>query len=488
MQQKTYVYRLLMGLSLGLLVLFQAYWLRSVYREQKELLEADLDNLFTQNIRNLQDSLFRENWIAMRDSMVRRATILIDRPDTPKADDKPVVQVVAVGHDTGSMENRDKKSFPHHVRQREARLERRKRFFINNVNTFKGKASEHGPMLGIFDKKDTLRLETLRNSLQEDMDRASLSFPFALSRHDTVPDIESDPGIVTYHSGGFPPIHLYLVSFSSYEGYLFTRIAPNLLFAFFLLGITSVSFNTIFRSLRQQQKLALLKNDFISNITHELKTPIATVSVALEALQNFQGINNPERTREYLNISQHELQRLSILVDRVLKMSMFENNALQMHTERFDVKKTLEKVMQSMGLQFERAHARVALHVGEGDFFVEGDSVHLTNVVYNLLDNALKYSPSHPEIQISLRQANEQVLLSVQDNGVGIPEEYQKKIFEQFFRVPQEGQQHNTKGYGLGLSYVAEVLRRHSGHIEVSSQPAQGSLFTVTLPKIQPSK
>ncbi|MFM8363020.1 MAG: sensor histidine kinase, partial [Haliscomenobacter sp.] len=118
----------------------------------------------------------------------------------------------------------------------------------------------------------------------------------------------------------------------------------------------------------------------------------------------------------------------------------------------------------------------------------EGDSVHLTNVVYNLLDNALKYSPTQPEIQISLRQANGQVLLSVQDNGVGIPEEYRKKIFEQFFRVPQEGQRHNTKGYGLGLSYVAEVLRRHAGHIEVDSTPAQGSLFTVTLPKTQPSK
>ena len=164
MQQKTYVYRLLMGLSLGLLVLFQAYWLRSVYREQKELLEADLDNLFTQNIRNLQDSLFRENWIAMRDSMIRRATIFIDRPDTPRADDKPVVQVV-VGHDINRNDDRDKK-FPYHVRQREARLERRKRFFINNVNTFRGKASEDGAMVGFFNKKDTLHIETLRNSLQ----------------------------------------------------------------------------------------------------------------------------------------------------------------------------------------------------------------------------------------------------------------------------------------------------------------------------------
>ncbi len=488
MQRQTYVYRLLMGFSLGLLVLFQAYWLRSVYHEQKELLEADLDNLFTQNIRNLQDSMYRENWMAMRDSMIRKA--YAGNLDTAKTDthEKPVIQVVAVGHELGGADKRDKTGFSRHFRQREARLERRKRFFINTVHAFKGKQNAQSPMAAFFDKSDTLHTTALRSSLQEDMARAHLPFPFALSRHDTIPDIENAPGIVTYHSGGFPPIYLYVVSFSDYEGYLFKRIAPNLLFALFLLGITSISFNILFRSLRQQQKLTLLKNDFISNITHELKTPIATVSVALEALQNFQGINNPERTREYLSISQHELQRLSILVDRVLKMSMFENNALQMHIERFDLKRTMEKVLQSMSLQFERAHARVALHVGEGDFFMEGDSVHLTNVVYNLLDNALKYSPARPEIQISLRQTNGQVLLSVQDNGVGIPEEYRKKIFEQFFRVPQEGQQHNTKGYGLGLSYVAEVLRRHAGHIEVDSTPAQGSLFTVTLPKTQPSK
>lgn len=332
-------------------------------------------------------------------------------------------------------------------------------------------------------KRDSLHIPLLSNRLKKDMEAAGFYFPFEISRSDTVPSLHPLSGIKTFHSGGFPPIQLYVVEFLDYQSFLLQRMWPNFLFALSLLSITALSFLMLFRNLRQQQKLAKLKNDFISNITHELKTPISTVSVALEALQNFQGLNDPRKVHEYLEISQHELQRLSILVDRVLKMSMFENKALTLQPELFDLRTTMEKVIQSMSLQFEKSKANVRVHVDGNRFQLYGDPVHLANVIYNLFDNALKYSADRPQIDILLSEANGKIQLSVKDNGIGISREYQDKIFEQFFRVPQQGQQHNTKGHGLGLSYVAEVIRQHSGHIRVESTPNQGSTFTLSLPE-----
>ncbi|MBK6947582.1 MAG: HAMP domain-containing histidine kinase [Haliscomenobacter sp.] len=371
----------------------------------------------------------------------------------------------------------------------ETRLERRERIFRSSVIAVRDSGkNQHGSYSPFGFRNDTLRLAILEDKLAHDMQRAKLHFPFRVSRPDTIPDLATMPGITSFYPGGFPPIHLYLIQVGDYQGYLLRKMAPSLLFALFLLGITALSFALIFRSLEQQQRLAKLKNDFISNITHELKTPIATVSVALEALNSFQGMDNPEKAKEYLNISQHELQRLSILVDRVLKMSMFEHKAPQLHFEPFDLQRTFRKVLESMGLQFERSKAEVEFRQHGAAFQMEGDQVHLTNVIYNLLDNALKYSPNRPRIDVELGESNGSIRFTVKDYGIGIAREYQEKIFEQFFRVPQQGQQHNTKGHGLGLSYVAEVIQQHQGKIEVESAPGKGSSFTVTLPKTQPRK
>lgn len=496
MEHKTHLYRFLMISSLLLLLVFEVYWLRKVYREQKELLGKDIDNLFVQNIREQQDSLFRQHMVVFRDSLTksRASTIItfstdsIAKPPAAANTERNQTFIIRLdsvrnGHDLNHQQARYQ---PGRSSEPESRLQRRERIFRNTIAAVKdgNQGSFWGGMNFIGPHNDTLRLDLLQSRIQSDMTRAGLLIPVKISRPDTVPDINTMAGIATFYPAGFPPIHLYVAQATGYQSYLFRKMAPSLLFALFLLGITSVSFFLIFRSLQEQQKLAKLKNDFISNITHELKTPISTVSVALEALQNFQVLNNPEKTREYLSISQHELHRLSILVDRVLKMSMFEQKALHLHPERFDLKATLQKVIESMGLQFEKVRAKVNLQVEGEQFMVEGDPVHLTNVLYNLLDNALKYSKQQPEINIALREHNGMVQISVQDNGIGIAKEYQHKIFEQFFRVPQNGNQHNTKGHGLGLSYVSEVLKSHHGSITLESAPGKGSTFMVNIPKL----
>ena len=225
-----------------------------------------------------------------------------------------------------------------------------------------------------------------------------------------------------------------------------------------------------------------MKNEFISNITHELKTPIATVGVAIEALRNFGASQNPEKTKEYLEISAAELQRLGLLVDKVLKLSMFENKTVELKKEMFDMRQLVNEIMQIMKLQFEKCQAKVNVKIVGDNFMIEADRLHITSVLYNLLDNALKYSNENPVIELQLSSLPGNILeIKVRDNGRGIAKEYQSRVFEKFFRVP-DFNRHNIKGYGLGLSYVKEIVTSHMGYIVVESESGKGSTFTIKLP------
>jgi signal transduction histidine kinase len=225
-----------------------------------------------------------------------------------------------------------------------------------------------------------------------------------------------------------------------------------------------------------------MRNDFINNITHELKTPISTVRVALEAIANFNADKNPERAKEYVEISQNELDRLTLLVDKVLQMSQLNEGTAELKFEKFDLRELVKQTLDTMKVQFNRLSASVNFETSGTNFEIEGDRLHLTGVIYNLLDNAMKYRSGTPEIEVNLNQSNGSIILEVGDNGKGISPAYKNKIFDKFFRVPT-GDQHNTKGHGLGLSYVAEVVEQHQGTITVDSEIGSGSKFKLTFPK-----
>jgi two-component system phosphate regulon sensor histidine kinase PhoR len=215
-------------------------------------------------------------------------------------------------------------------------------------------------------------------------------------------------------------------------------------------------------------------------VTHELKTPISTVSVALEALSDFDVIKDKDKTVEYLHISRNEISRLKMLVDKVLKMSIFEKGAVKMQLEVFALDQLVEEVVGNMKVQFEKDGVVLSLEKLGDDFEIEWDRVHLTNVVYNLLDNAVKYCPTDPRIALTLDATGDDIILSVKDNGIGISEADSNKIFDRFYRVPS-GDRHDVKGHGLGLSYVDSVLKQHGAKIELESQLGSGSTFIVTL-------
>lgn len=275
----------------------------------------------------------------------------------------------------------------------------------------------------------------------------------------------------------------YAAELSDYRDYIFQKTLPELLFSLALFGCVSLAFFTVFKNLQAQRRLTDQKNDFIQNVTHELKTPIATVGVAIEALRNFDALQSPARTKEYLDISKSELNRLSLLVDKVLRMSLFEKTEPVLHLEPLDLRALVEEVLASMKLQFENLDAVVNFEVTGDNFQLQGDRMHLASVVYNLLDNALKYSSGQPEIAVRLFCEANEIKLQVADNGIGIPPEHRERIFEKFYRVPT-GNVHNAKGHGLGLSYVASVVQKHGGKIAVESGDNLKTSFTIRLPRL----
>lgn len=335
-------------------------------------------------------------------------------------------------------------------------------------------------LYGVDSLQDSVKLVEIDHTYARAIKEENIDVPFSVKRLDSS-QAAFEP-VVNEVTVGFAHPITYQLNLGNTFPYLLKRVGLPILFSVFLLGITIFSFVLLYRSLLRQRRLAELKNEFISNITHELKTPIATVGVAIEALRNFNAMNDPQRTKEYLDISSNELHRLGLLVDKVLKLSMFEKKEIDLKLEPVNLVDVVEEVTSSMKLQLEKYHAKLDVKT-TGDVNIRGDKLHLTSVVFNLLDNALKYSKPEPIIEIELNGGEKDVTFSIEDNGIGIAAEYREKIFEKFFRVPH-GDTHNAKGYGLGLSYVAQVVQKHDGKIVVESEPGVETKFIMTLPRV----
>jgi two-component system phosphate regulon sensor histidine kinase PhoR len=246
-----------------------------------------------------------------------------------------------------------------------------------------------------------------------------------------------------------------------------------------LLVLTSCCFVLVLHTIVAQRKLAEAKNDFINNMTHELKTPLTTVSAALETLERFGPQADPEKVKTYFRISHTELRRLSDLVDKVLTIATKERQTLVLYPEPVHPAELVQAAVHRHQLHASKpVHFEVEMTAAD---VVQADRLHLDGVVNNLIDNAIKYFKEQVTIAVRSRRTAGGWQLTVQDDGIGIASGYQAAVFDRFFRVPT-GNLHSVKGFGLGLCYVRQVVERHGGHIAVRSEPDQGSAFTLWLP------
>lgn len=284
-----------------------------------------------------------------------------------------------------------------------------------------------------------------------------------------------------YPNGIVEEPHYLWIYFPHIKRYLVKTMWVMLAMSILLLTMIIIAFWYSIKTIFRQKQLSLIKNDFINNMTHELKTPIATISLACEALNDPDMLTSEETMKSYVTMINDENKRLGLLVENVLRSSVLDQGEMELKLVKVNVHELLQQVIKNIAIQVRKKGGSIVLNLNALNPIVEGDKIHLTNMVYNLIDNALKYGKDNPKLVITTESHEKGIELRFKDNGIGIAKEHQEKIFDRLFRVPT-GNVHNVKGFGLGLSYVHVIVRKHHGEIKVKSELGKGSEFIIDFP------
>jgi len=246
-----------------------------------------------------------------------------------------------------------------------------------------------------------------------------------------------------------------------------------------------LAFAVTVRTLFNQKKLSEIKSDFINNMTHELKTPLATISLAIDALTNEKVIHDADKIKIYSSMIKEENKRMNKQVEKILQAARLEKEEIKLNLQKLDVHQIIAKVTDNISLQVQEKNGGLSLKLNATNPIIEADEVHFSNIIFNLLDNAMKYSTAAPQIIVeTLNTGNGMLSIKIKDNGIGMDKETLSRIFEKFYRA-HTGNLHNVKGFGLGLSYVKAIVEAHEGKIRVESTLGKGSIFTVILPTVE---
>lgn len=277
-----------------------------------------------------------------------------------------------------------------------------------------------------------------------------------------------------------------VVYFKKDKKFLYEGMPESILTSILLTLIISLTFSLTIYIIFKQRKLSEIKNDFINNMTHELKTPVSTISLASQMLKDETLDLDKAKISAITKIIDDESKRLGFQIEKVLQTSLFDKGVIHFKFKELDLHQLLSIVIQNMDLKFKSKGGKIHKNFAASDFLIEVDEMHITNVFFNLLDNAVKYSKEDtaPEITIKTSGKGKNIEISITDNGIGISKENQKKIFNKFYRV-QKGNVHDVKGFGLGLSYVKRIVEEHKGTISVKSELDAGTRFEIVLPKFQ---
>lgn len=281
-------------------------------------------------------------------------------------------------------------------------------------------------------------------------------------------DLFRDPGLLT-------------VSFPDKNSAIVSNLSATLASSVGLLLVLVFIFSYTLYAILKQKKISEMKTDFINNMTHEFKTPVATIMIASEALKDPEVTEDKARLKRLAGIIYDENVRLGSHIERVLSIARLEKGELKMENTEVDMNDLIMIVLDSMELQLQKRNAIININTDAEHAVVFGDELHLSNVIYNLIDNANKYSANTPEITISTRNTGKQLIIEIADKGIGMTKEQAKRIFDQFYRVPT-GNLHDVKGFGLGLNYVQDIIKKLNGTVKVSSEKDRGTTFEISLP------
>lgn len=284
-----------------------------------------------------------------------------------------------------------------------------------------------------------------------------------------------------------PPARMSIVKihFPGKRDYIFDSVSfmiPSMIFTFVLLITFIFTIYIVFR----QKKLTEMKNDFINNMTHEFKTPISTILLAAQMLKDPTVGKSPAMFQHISGVINDETKRLRFQVEKVLQMSMFDRQKATLKMKELDTNELIAGVINTFTLKVERYNGQIKSELNATDAIIFADEMHITNVIFNLMDNAVKYKRPDADLQLVVKTWNEpgRLMISIQDNGIGIKKENLKKIFEKFYRV-HTGNLHDVKGFGLGLAYVKKIILDHKGTIRAESELNVGTKFIIALPLLK---
>lgn len=466
-----------MLISVLLLLLFITQWIRTQYREAENRLHNDAQLIFTTVENNIRDSLLNLQVAAVMQQTAGKDTL--DRPDIFIRDAAPPA-------DSGS--NRRSihlftgkpgsgKLVPHHD------ITTPKTIILGPEDTPEEQETAN-KVLRIALQEIINNIDVAALRIQTDPVLLKKEFSLALNRQfreirvagATQKDTTS---LFTYQAKapGQQPVYLAL---ANYHFYLFRAILPQAAFCLLLLLLTSLAFVLAYLNTRKQLLFAQQKDDFISNISHELKTPVATTKIAIEALNSYDAMEDPERARRYLGMAAWEINRLETMIGKIMDTAQADHGMLLLDREKLNLTQIVQEITSSLEQVFIEQQLTLQLNVLLQNAYVQGDPIHLTGAIYNLLDNAIKYG--YQLIRVDIYHTKGHLNVKVADKGTGIPKAYQDKIFEQFVRVPQENI-HNVKGYGLGLSYARYVIEAHKGSLTLEQEAGWGAVFHICLPE-----
>ena len=274
-----------------------------------------------------------------------------------------------------------------------------------------------------------------------------------------------------------------LVTFPQKKKFLLSQLVSITILSIIFTLIIIIAYTSALNQLIRQKQISEIKTDFINNMTHEFKTPIATINLALDAIKNPKIIEDKEKVFRYLQMIRDENKRMHAQVENVLRISKLEKKELDITKEPTVVHDVIEDAIEHVNLILEDKNGTVVKHLNAARTTCLLNEVHFTNVLVNILENAIKYSPDSPKIEIFTENIKDMILIKVKDNGLGMSKIAQKRVFEKFYRE-HTGDIHNVKGHGLGLAYVKRIVEDHNGHVYVESEKGKGSTFIIKIPLI----
>ncbi|WP_242205021.1 sensor histidine kinase [Aestuariivivens insulae] len=332
--------------------------------------------------------------------------------------------------------------------------------------------------------------ELLSEKLKEkDID---IDFEYAVYSNDLATKVQSDNfeydkastfGVPMFYDENNVSTYRLLVNFPDDKKFILSSIIGMILLSVVFTSIIIIAYSSALFQLIKQRKISQIKTDFINNMTHEFKTPIATINLALDAIKNPKIIDDKDKVVRYLNMIKDENKRMHAQVENVLRISKLEKNELNISKDRVDLHDLILNATTHVELIVENRRGYIKTFLEADKSSVLANETHFTNVIVNILDNAIKYSPEAPKIEVSTENVGTNILLSIKDHGSGMSKAAAKRVFEKFYRE-HTGNIHNVKGHGLGLAYVKRIVDDHQGHVSVESEKDKGSTFTIKLPII----